>query len=114
MANNSSFDEIWDELIQQYFSTTQRTYLEQSLMKKLRATKDLQSQLDTDNEKFKSSRAKHGKLTGKPKKVVQPFTNLAKLVAAGLGASPFATASAVVGVVVFTIRAADGVSEAYD
>jgi hypothetical protein len=114
MASNSSFDEIWDEAIQHYFSTTQRTYLEQSLMKKLRMTKDLQSQVDTDNEKFKSSRAKHGKLTGKLKNVVQPFTNLAKLVAAGLGASPFAPASAVVGVVVFTIRAADGVSEAYD
>jgi hypothetical protein len=114
MSNTQAFDELWAKALDKYIETTSRTESEQALLKQLKTPDDLEKQLETDRDKFSSFRAKQGKLTGRLKKVVKPFTVLSGIASSAISLSPFAPASTIFGAVVFVVKAADGVSEAYD
>ncbi len=114
MANKLAFNDLWEKALKKYFTSTDRAYSEQALLRQLKSPDDLQKQLETDHNKFRSFRAKHGKLMGRLKAAVQPFMVLSSVVSSAVSLSPFAPASTILGAVFFLVNAAGGVSEAYD
>lgn len=114
MTTNPGFDSLWEQAWEQYIDDTGRSEREQDLIKQLKSPEDLESQLKINKREFTDFRSKHGKLTERLKKVVKPFTVLSSVASSAISLSPFAPASAIFGAVVFVVKAADGVSEAYD
>ena len=114
MSNKLAFDDLWEKALKKYFTSTDRTYSEQVLLRQLKSPDDLQKQLETNHNKFSSFRARHGKLTGRLKTAVQPFMALSSVASSAVSLSPFAPASMILGAVVFLVNATGGVSEAYD
>jgi hypothetical protein len=114
MSNKLAFDDLWEKALKKYFTSTDRTYSEQVLLRQLKSPDDLQKQLETNHNKFSSFRARHGKLTGRLKAAVQPFMALSSVASSAVSLSPFAPASMILGAVVFLVNATGGVSEAYD
>jgi hypothetical protein len=55
-----AFDDLWEEALEKYFESTDRTDSEKALLKKLKSPEDLEIQLETDHTKFSSFRVKHG------------------------------------------------------
>jgi hypothetical protein len=114
MSTKQDFDDLWEEARDKYIESTGRTLSEQDLLEQLKSPDDLEKQLEAERNKFASFRAKHGKLTGRLKKAINPFTVLSSAASSAISLSPFAPASIIFGAVVFVVKAADGVSEAYD
>ena len=114
MSTKQGFDDLWEEALDKYIESTGRTPSEQAVLGQLKSPDDLEKQLETEHNKFASFRAKHGKLTGRLKKAIKPFTVLSSVASSAISLSPFAPASTIFGAVVFVVQAADGVSEAYD
>jgi hypothetical protein len=114
MSTKQGFDDLWEEALDKYIESTSRTPSEQALLGQLKSPDDLEKQLQTERNKFDNFRAKHGKLTGRLKKAIKPFTVLSSVASSAISLSPFAPASTIFGAVVFVVQAADGVSEAYD
>jgi hypothetical protein len=114
MPNTQAFDDLWEQALEKYFKSTDRTDSEKALLKKLKSPDDLEKQLEKDHTKCDRFREKHGKLTGRLKAAIQPFTVLSNVASSAVSLSPFAPASTVFGAVVFLVQAADGVSDAYD
>jgi hypothetical protein len=114
MPNTQTFDGLWEKALEKYFESTDRTDPVKALLKKLKSPDDLQTQLEKDHARFSSFRERHGKLTGRLKAAVKPFTVLSSVASSAVSLSPFAPASTVIGAVVFLMNATNGVSEAYD
>jgi fungal STAND N-terminal Goodbye domain len=114
MATGQDFKDLWEEAVENYIDSTSRTDSEQALFGQLKNTQDLEKRLEADQDKFDSFRAKHGKLTGRLKKAIKPLTVLLSVASSAISLSPFAPASTIFGAVLFVVRAAGGVSEAYD
>lgn len=114
MGGDTNFDDLWDHALEKYFKSTGRSSEEKSLMLKLRDPDDLFNQLEVDHQRFMSFRGKHSKLFNAVKQTVRPFMVLASIAQSAISLSPFAPASTVLGALVFLVKAASGVSEAYD
>jgi hypothetical protein len=115
IPTSQDFNSLWEEALEEYIDSTGRTPSEQELLKQqLKNPDDLRNQLETDHGKFTSFREKHGKLTGRLKNAAKPLMALSDLASSAIGLSPFAPASTIFGAITFVVKAADGVSEAYD
>jgi hypothetical protein len=114
MSTKQGFDDLWEEARDKYIESTGRTLSEQALLGQLKSPDDLEKQLETERNKFASFRAKHSKLTRRLKKAIKPFTVLSSVASSAISLSPFAPASTIFSAVIFVVKAADGVSEAYD
>jgi hypothetical protein len=114
MSNGPTFDELWDEALQNYLKASGRSPEEMIILKKLHSSEDLYNQLEADQSKFGAFRDKHSKLWNVLSKSVQPFVVVSSIASSAISLSPFAPASVVLGSVIFLVRAADGVSEAYN
>jgi hypothetical protein len=114
MSTKHAFDNLWERALHKYFTSTDRTYSEKDLLKQLKSPDDLQKQIETNHNKFSSFRERHGKFTNRLKAAVQPFMALSSIASSAVSLSPFAPASTILGAVVFLVKAAGGVSEAYD
>jgi hypothetical protein len=112
MAPHQDFEELWEEAVEKYIDSTGRTPVEQTLLGQLKSPQDLEKHLEGDRDKFDGFRAKHGKLTGRLKRVIRPFTALSNVASSAISVSPFAPASTIFGAVLFVVQAAGGVSEA--
>lgn len=115
MATSDEFESLWEQAWEQYIDSTGRSEDEQqNLIRHVKSPEDLGKQLEIDKDKFTAFRSKHGKLTERLKKAVQPFIALSSVASSALSLSPFAPASTIFGAVVYVVKAANGVSEAYD
>jgi hypothetical protein len=114
MSTKQAFDDVWEIALHKYFTSTDRTDSEKAQLKQLKGLDNLQEQLETNRNKFSGFREKHNKLTSRLKAAVQPFIALSSVVSSAVSLSPFAPASTILNAVVFLVKAADGVSEAYD
>lgn len=114
MSSTQVFDDLWQQALDKYIDSTGRTEREQALLKQLKTPDDLETELAKERDRFETFRAKHGRLTGRLKKAVRPLTVLSGIASSAISLSPFAPASTIFGAVVFVVKAADGVSEAYD
>ena len=114
MAVNQEFIDLWESAIDKYIESTNRTPSEQTVLNQLKSPEDLEKQLEIDRSKFSSFRGKHGKLTRRLKIAVKPFVVLSNVASSAVSLSPFAPASTIFGAILFVVKAADGVSEAYD
>lgn len=114
MSTTQVFDKLWEKIFKKYFESTDRTDSEKTLLTKLKNLEDLETQFETDRTKFGKFRGIYRKLTGKLKIAVKSFTVLSIIISNALSLSPFAPASTIFGAVVFLIKTADGISDAYD
>jgi len=114
MAVNQEFIDLWESAIDKYIESTNRTPYEQTVLKQLKSPEDLEKRLEKDQNKFSSFRAKHSKLTSRLKTAVKPLVALSNVASSALSLTHFAPASTIFGAILFVVKAADGVSEAYD
>jgi fungal STAND N-terminal Goodbye domain len=114
MADEQSFEELWESAIEKYIDATNRTLAEQEFLKKLKSPSELENDLITRHKTFSDYRAKHGKLVRTLKNVVKPVTALSSVASSAISLTPFGPASAIFGAVTFLITATENVSSAYD
>jgi hypothetical protein len=67
-----------------------------------------------EHTKFSRFRVKHSKLTGRLKAAIKIFVVLSSVASSAVSLSPFAPASTVFGGIVFLVKAANRVLDAYD
>lgn len=114
MADDATFDGIWDEAVTKYISATNKTPEDKKFLLSLKSSDDLFEQIEKESTRFSSFRSKKAKFRNVLSKSVRPFLVLSDLATSALSLTPFAPASTVLGAVVFLVKAAGGVSESYD
>ena len=110
----SPFDALWRDAFEAYFTSTKRTPVEKDELKELHNLDDLQKHLEKDKGKFNQFRAKHSKVTGILKAVLEPFMALSGVASSALSMTPYAPASVILGGVLFLFTATENVSKVYD
>jgi hypothetical protein len=109
-------DDAWKTYLQSKDRNSKDKPLHEELKKLTKAHKaeDLAVQLQADHREFSIWREKHSNLTKALKNMMGPFMVLSGIARSAISLSPFAPASVVLGAVTFVVKAAGGVSEAYD
>lgn len=114
MSDDVTFDQLWNEAVDKYMGTTNRSPEDKKLLLRLRKVDDLFDQIDEESTKFGAFRNKKPKFTNILKKAVKPFIALSGIAQSAISLTPFAPASTFFGAVVFLVKAAGGVSDCYD
>jgi hypothetical protein len=113
-AGAPNFDSLWNSALAAYLASTKRTSEDQGLLMGLHNPEDLRAKLDADKAKFGTFRDKHAKIYDALTAAVRPFMTLADVAQSVISATPIAPASTVLGAVLFLVKSAEGVSDAYD
>jgi hypothetical protein len=108
------FDTLWNSALANYLTSTHRSIEDQGLLKDLHNPEDLRAKLEADEANFGTFRKKHAKIYNTLTAAVRPFMTLADVAQSVISATPIAPASTVLGAVLFLIKSAEGVSDAYD
>jgi hypothetical protein len=108
------FDSLWNTALANYLASTHRSIEDQGLLKDLHNPEDLRAKLEADKAKFGTFREKHAKIYNALNAAVRPFMTLADVAQSVISATPIAPASTVLGAVLFLVKSAEGVSDAYD
>jgi hypothetical protein len=113
-STDARFDELWNQALDRYFDSTDRSPEDKTTLTAIHNAEDLSTQLKTGHGTFGDWRKKHSKFFSALSKGVKPFVLVSEIAQSAVGLTPFAPASTVLGAVFFLVKAADGVSEAYD
>ena len=114
ISSNPELDERLNQALESYLASTDRGPEDKAVLKKLHSADDLYYQLEASHRKFGDWRNKHSKFFSALSKAVKPFVLVSGVAQCAVSPTPFAPASAVLGAVLLLVKAADGVSEAYD
>ncbi|KAJ4301622.1 hypothetical protein N0V90_003715 [Kalmusia sp. IMI 367209] len=114
MSDEVNFEQLWEEAVDRYMGTTNRTPEDKKLLLGLHNIDDLFNQIEKESTKFSAFRNKRARFRNVLTKSVKPFIALSDIAQSALSLTPFAPASTVFGAVVFLVQAAGGVSESYD
>jgi fungal STAND N-terminal Goodbye domain len=114
MSSNAKFDELWNQALDNYFVAINRSPEDKVVLKGIHNADDVFSQLEAGHGKFGDWRNKHSKFFSALSKGVRPFVLVSAVAQSAVSCTPFAPASTILGAVLFLVRAADGVSEAYE
>lgn len=114
MPSEPTFDELWDQALENYLTLTGRSPEDKAVLKKLHNPEDLYNKIEDDHRKFGNFRDKHSKLFNALSKAVRPFAVVSSIASSAISLSPLAPASVILGSVLFLVKSAGGVSEAYD
>ena len=111
MSSEPTFDELWDQALENYLTLTGRSPEDKAVLKKLHNPEDLYNKIEDDHRKFGNFRDKHSKLFNALSKAVRPFAVVSSIASSAISLSPLAPASVILGSVLFLVKSAGGVSE---
>jgi len=114
MADNEEFSQMWAEAYRRYEDETGRDLKLNPALESLRTTDDLIAHIEKTSENHGAFRSKHAKLWSQLLASMKPLEQIGTVAQAAVGLSPFAPASCLLGAVLFLVRSAQGVSDAYD
>jgi STAND-like protein len=109
MDQYQEFGVLWNEALESYRKTTNRNTIQQ-----VYSIDELIAQLGQRQENFQEYRRRHSKFLDFTKRCLQPVVLVSSIAQSAVGATPFAPAATLIGAFVYLIRAAKGVSDAYD
>ena len=99
LSSNTLFDELWNQALDGYFDSMNRSPEEKAALKRIHSTEDLSSQLEAGHGKFGDWRNKHSKFFSILSKSVRPFVLVSEIAQSAVGLTPFAPASTILGAV---------------
>jgi hypothetical protein len=114
ISSDATFEELWKQALDRYFSSLDRSPEDKAALKRIHNADDLFNQLEAGRGKFGDWRNKHSKFFSALSKTVRPFVLVSEVAQSAVSCTPFAPTSTVLGAVFFLVKAAEGVSEAYD
>jgi hypothetical protein len=109
MDQDQEFGVLWNEALESYRKTTDRNTIRQ-----VGSLDELIAQLGQKQENFQEYRRRHSEFLDFTKRCLQPVVLISSIAQSAVGATPFAPAATLIGAFVYLIRAAKGVSDAYD
>lgn len=98
-SSNPLFDELWNQALDSYFVSMDRSLEEKTALKRIHNAEDLSSQLEAGHGKFGDWRNKHSKFFSVLSKGVGPFVLVSEIAQSAVGLTPFAPASTILGAV---------------
>jgi hypothetical protein len=109
-----TFDEIWNDAVEQYLRSTSRSSKDRDRYIDVQNPEELFRRLESSQRVFSTWRGRNSKFINTLKRIMQPCAALSAIAQSSISLTPFAPASTVLGAVLFLVEAANGVSEAYD
>jgi hypothetical protein len=114
ISSDPKFNELQNQALKSYLASMNRDPEDMAMLKKLHSSDDLYYLLETDHLKLRGCRNKHLKFFSVLSMAIKPLELISGVAQSAVSLTPFAPAFTVLGAVLFLVRAADGVSEAYD
>ncbi|MCJ1465605.1 hypothetical protein MMC07_004224 [Pseudocyphellaria aurata] len=114
MAEDSEFRKIWANAFDIYKAETHRDIKDDPVLQNLNSTEDLLAQINDQTQKFGNFRAENETLWTVLSVIMKPVELLGGLAQDTLTLTPFSPCSQVLGAVLYLVKAAKGVSSAYD
>jgi fungal STAND N-terminal Goodbye domain len=114
IRNNATFEELWSQAIRRYFASINRSPEDKAALREIHTADDLFAQLEAGHGKFGDWRNKHSKFFSTLSKALRPCLLVAEIADRSIPCPSFAPASTVLGAVFYLVKAAEGVSDAYE
>lgn len=106
---------LWDSAVAAYENETGRKLESNNVLREISTVDGLLNLIEHQDSAFSGWRTRHGKLTSRLTLCLKPVTVFGRIAQDALSNSPYGPpSSAIFGAVLHLIRAAEGVSEAYD
>ena len=114
MSEDAESSTLWADAVAEYESQTERKIAKDSAFSDLKSLRDLDRAMDRQSDRFGQFRNEHRKVYSALAKSIAPLQSILDLVQRGIGNSPYAPASAVLGAASYLLQACRSVSKAYD
>ena len=114
MPEGDTHSDLWAGAVAEYERQTERKTDRDHMFRDLQSLADLRATIDRETERFDTFRGGHQRLYSALAKCIQPLEPILSIVRAGIGNTPFAPASAVLGAALYLVQACGSVSKAYD
>ena len=114
MSVRENHSDLWADAVAEYERQTERKIDRDFAFREMRSVDDLKDTIERQTERFSAFRSEHRRIFSALASCIKPLDPILKIVQQGIGNTPYAPASVVLGATTHLLQACDSVSKAYD